>query len=308
MNLFNGDGSYYKIPVAFGLQAFTWSSAQIFDRYGRGQLTAGEAFYHGLINFSRQVLPDSFPAYTVTEDPTAWLFQTFTPQAIRPFMDVAVNKNHWGGELNYGNRTPGLRDFEKGRLNTPPGWHEGARWLHDNAGFNTTPESLRHVVEYYAYGPMQGILSAVTGSRWYEPEYQSTRDTLGPWVSAFGTSMLYGAPQNVPQTVFFREKGRIEDELTARGVRTTDPDNKPGEKNAFVRRQMTEGGFDAADIEKYIRILDAEKNINKINSNLKEQFNGLKGADYDATTISQWFKDAERKKQGFYESVLEKGL
>jgi hypothetical protein len=300
IHLITQEGESVKFPLPFGLPNFTWGLAQIIDRYGRGQISAGEAMYHALFQFHRQVLPDSFPAYKVNEDPTAWFFQTFAPQMIRPFVDIAVNRNHWGNEITYGNRKPGLRDFEKGRIGTDPFYHDAAKWLHDNAKLDTTPETIRHVIEYYAYGPWQGLLAALGSSDWYEPEHKSTRDTLGPFLTALGSSILYGAPRNVEQINYFNAKRRIESELTEKGVRTTDPNNKPGEKAAFVRKQMREGGFDADTIDTYIRILEAEKDIIKINTELREKAERMWGRDLTDEVLKGLFQKAEREKQFIY--------
>ncbi|MDR1872008.1 MAG: hypothetical protein LBS60_08875 [Deltaproteobacteria bacterium] len=304
MCLFQKDGTFLKVPIPFGVPHFMWTMAQVFDRFGRGQMSAPDAIYNSIMGFHKQILPDTFPAWQPTDDIAAWIFQTFAPQAIRPFMDVAVNKNYWGGTLNYGNRAPGIRDFEKGRTGTPEVWHNIAAWLHDNAHLDVTPETVRHILQYYAYGPFQGLVAAMEASSLYDPEFTSTRQDIGPLGTALGASILYGARPNVPQTLYFREKRRIEEILTDRGIRTTSPDTKPGEKADLVSKNMRKGGMPDSDIRLYLKIIEVDKELKKVNETLRDQVKKFRGRDMSDDFLKNAFKNAERGKQNLYESIL----
>jgi hypothetical protein len=172
--LFNEDGSYLKLQLPFGGTQMFWGAGQIIDRVGRGLLKPDEGAYHLVMNTFKQVLPDSYPAYPPSEDPLAWVFQTFTPQPFRPLVDLKVDKNYWGRSIN------GVKDstaplYDQGRKTTPSNWHATAKWLHDTLGFETTPETLRYVFNYYLAGPLQGMMTALEADGLYQPPCQGGR-------------------------------------------------------------------------------------------------------------------------------------
>ena len=296
--LFNEDGSYIKVPIAFGAGQLAWTASQIIDRVDRGLMDPLEGAGRLTMSFHKQVLPDAYPDYSPKEDPLAWILQTFTPQPVRPFVDVAVNRNYWGGQIKYGNRTPGLRDFEKGRKSTPTRWHYMAKEIYDGTGgfLDITPESLRHVFNYYMAGPLQGMTAAIEADR-LNKSTETTRDKLGPFLTAMGGSMGWSAPQNVNLTYYYQAKREIEAELTKRGAASSSPDNKAGDKAPFVRREMRKAGFAEEEINRYLDLLAYQKELDKLDRDFNQRYKSLKFSELDEDRLRRDFERWNRDRQ-----------
>jgi hypothetical protein len=294
-----GDGSYIKIPLPFGGPQWFWLIGLAVDRVRRDQMDPGEGAFRTMMGFAKQVVPDAYPDYSPAEHPLSWALQTFAPQPVRPFVDIAVNKNYWGGQINYGNNTPGMLEYEKGRKSTPTKWHFMAKWLHDVTGTNlATPEDLRHVFNGYLAGPLQGMTSYIESDKLNQPMHASTRDRLGPFLTAIGASMGWSAGQNVAQSYYFQEKREIERELTRLGVSTTHPDNTSHEqKLARVRRGMREAGMEQEVISKYLAILGIDKDLDKLDRDLRKNFNKLKFSEMDEEFMKKDFERWNRDRQ-----------
>jgi hypothetical protein len=293
------------VPVPFGLGQWSWAASQALDRARRGLMDPGEAAYHVAMNAFKQVLPDSYPAYFPSEDPIAWVFQTFTPQPLRPLTDLAVNKNYWGQQINYGGGTPGQRAYERGRKNTPLYWHHMAKWL-DEAGLaNTTPESLRYLFNYYLAGPLAGLMTAVESNKINQPMYASTRDELGWFATFLGASRVWSAPQNVAQAVYYRRKNEIERQLTELGVNpSASGTTQHDDKLAYAAMVMREAGMDEELVQEYEAILDAETDLAKLDRDLNKTFRELKFSDMDEEELRYDFEEWSRARQ----EILEKAV
>jgi hypothetical protein len=255
--LFMGDG-YVKLPLPFGAAQASFGMADSFLRLSNGVSDPAEAAYDAFIAFNRQIMPDAFPAYDpVKGNATAWTLQSFFPQVFRPLIDVALNKNHWGSEIESGNRTPGLRQFEKGRMGTPIFWHRLARAA--SPAKDMTPEAHRHIWKYYMAGPLAAFAELLDEDKMSLRARDTTRATLGFPLALMGADMLYGAEPDPAQAVYYDLGARMDARLTETGTSLTDPGTKPGGKASLVRKRMRAAGFSENDIAFQLARLEIEK-------------------------------------------------
>jgi hypothetical protein len=297
-------GSFAKVPVPFGAAALMWTQANILDRYVRGRMDAGEAVLYTLLNSHKQIFPDAYPAYSPSDDVPAWMLQTISPTPVRPLVDFAVNKNFWGQPINYGSRAQGRRDFEQGRSNTPEFYHDAAKWAHDRFGADMTPETVRHFMESYAYGPLQGLIAYLESSPLYEKRYESTRAALGPMLSALGAVTVWGAQPNTAQSAYYNARERYEREFRNFGIRLTDPDDtKPEAREATVRKTLTEWGYSREQIEEVLTLREAEKELRKLDTGARESFVGIRTGQLDAEKTRALLTKAHDAKQKIYDRV-----
>jgi hypothetical protein len=299
INLSDGAGGFARLPVPYGLGQVAWTASQAIDRVSRGLMDPGEAGGHVLLSFFKQVMPDAYPAYKFTDDPIPWIMQTFLPQPVRPFVDTAVNKDYWGTPINHGNPAVGVRDFESGRKTTAGVWHKMARVMHDLTPFDVSPESLRYVFNYHLSGPFQGIMVALESNRLNDQIYKPTRDVLGSVLTALGGISVWSAPTNVAQSYYYGQKREIEDLLTERGVRVSSPNNKDSaQKTKFIRKSMTEAGLEPALIDSYLAIVDADRELGKLDRNLSNKYRDQKFASIDESGLKddfdQWNQDKQK--------------
>jgi hypothetical protein len=297
-----GDEGYIKLPLPFGPVAAAWSWANSASLYMTGQLTPMETAYNMFVGFARQVVPDTMPAYAPTEAPLAWTLQTTVPQVLRPFIDAAMNKNHFGGKINMGNSSPGVQEWEKGRMTTPPVWHRIAKLAAD-LGFDTlTPEDVRYFANYYFIGPTAAVITTLEGGALVPPTHARTRDVLGIGLTALGADMLYGAPPNSARTEYYDLSARLDKMLTEKRVRLTDPNNKPGDKIPFIRRQMTAAGFDRATVEFAVARERAQSEIDKREKTLRARHRDkmLSDSAWDLENVRREYRLLGEFKDGVY--------
>jgi hypothetical protein len=305
VNVPTGNGEALKLPVAFGYPALAWGLGNLLDRFSRGQISGPEAASQFVLLFYRQVLPDATPSYSPLDDPLAYAFQTLSPTPIRPLVDAVANKTHYGSKINWENSQTGLREFEKGRLTTNPFFHTVAKTIRDYTKIDMTPETWRHIIQGYAVGPFQGLVAAAESSPLYKPEFESTRAELGPWLTALGAGMYWAADGDRLQTYFYRVRNELERALNGRGVRISEEDTKPGEKDKVVRRLMSAGGFSDAEIRARIKIYRIDEAVKKINSDLKSKYNHTRFGDITEIGLEQDFKAANDKKRALYQELLD---
>jgi hypothetical protein len=297
-------GAFAKVPVGFGLASLAHGWAELFGQYNAGRLDPGSALQHALFHTWRQTLPDTFPAYKILDDPVPFLLQTLMPQFVRPALDVGFNKNHWGDQLIYGNNEPGLRNFEKGRVNTGDRWHDMARLVYEYSGglIDIHPETLRHVVSGYAWGPLQGIVAALDSSRVYEREFASTRSALGPVLTALGAASLYGAPQNLTASRWYFSQRAINRSLARRGIRLTDPANRTSaDKAAFIRKGAEAAGAPEDWIRAVLKYVDTGRELDKINEATRRIWESRKAGELSVEEYRRLRREHEKAQNLLFE-------
>jgi len=270
VSLGKGKG-FFKAPIGFGMHQMTWGAGLSLDRLSRGLIAPGDAFANIFISLTRSLLPENFPQYSFASDPVRWLMQTLSPTVTQPVMEWAMNKNTFGQPITAG-RT-GLKSASaSGRIGTPDAWHEMAKTIRDKTGIDFYPETLRHFANGYLPGPLAGITGAIEANSFNKNTmFQSTRDEIGPWLSALGAAGWYGAEINIAQTEYFDVKSQLEKMIIDRDVSVSDTSygSNRAKRDVYITENMQKGGFTPAQIEQYILLRNAESDLNKINQSFK---------------------------------------
>ena len=158
-----GENGMWSAPVGFGMPKIIWGTAANLWRQYNGQQTGGDTL-QAMVG----VVMDNTSPITVAsgnvfaENPTAAIALTMTPLLATPFAEMAVNTRAFGGSRIYGRETPADQlNSQQDDFNTPEVYKEWAKAIHA-AGFGDyRPESLRHLVESYSFGPMKAIPMSV---------------------------------------------------------------------------------------------------------------------------------------------------
>jgi hypothetical protein len=303
-----GNGEVAKAPVGFGYSNIAWSFGNVIDRFSRGQITGAEAGFSALLSFMRQTLPDTTPSYMPTEDPLTYLFQVMSPTALRPLTDVVANKTYWGSKINQGNNKVGVRPFEEGTINTNPVWHSIARAVYNFTGgiINLTPETYRYLGTNYAFGPFQGIIAAMESSPLYEPEFESTRRALGPWLTALGAGIHWSAAFNEKQTYYYDVERAVNKALTARGAKISSTDNKTSEDRiAFTQKVMREHGFSQDEINAALALHTIDSELDKVNKALRAKYAHTRFGDITEPGLKADFEQSFKAKEALFNQFLQ---
>lgn len=285
--LFDDRGGRYRVPVGFGLTQTAWAAANAFDRLERGIAEPGDAYFHVLHTFLQNAIPENAPNYSFFESPVSFIAHTFTPTALAPIANLAYNKNQWGTTIDYGSRPIGQRAFESGRHTTAQVWNNAAAAIYDTTKLDFTPEQIRSVVNGYAVGPLASIVAWLEQDNLYKsPIHQTTRQNLGPILTALGAASIYNTEMNISAQLYYSRFSDMNAELTRRGVVITDSANRgsPERAEAFVRGQMAKGGFTAQEIEDYITLRRANLDINKLDRRFRESIDPFRRSE-DASEI-----------------------
>jgi hypothetical protein len=180
-----------------------------------------------------------------------------------------------------------------------------AKFLHDNFHFNTTPETIQYIFNYYAAGPLQGFVALANSSRLYQKEYVGTRDSLGPFLTALGAVSVWGAPFDVNERVFYNYKNKYESEFNKRGVRVTGSGSKKQKEIArFIETNMLAAGFTREDVRIYMLIREIDTQKNKNNQELREEVKDRRFGDMDDSYLKSRMKIPQDKNRELYQSFV----
>lgn len=285
--LIGSGGDIVHVPIGFGGPMLAWITANAAQRLNDGLITPAEAAYQMTFATLRTMTPGSMPSYPPGENPSAWLLQFITPHIIRPIADLAVNKNNWGSAISSTQfKQIGQRYYEMGRATTPEVYHDMARTVYDTIGLDFAPEALRYALGFYLPGMLQAPLMALEQDDMNSEMHKNTRSSLGPILSGLGAGTMYSTRMNAAQSAYYQRKQAIEAELNDKGVRVSKA-AKAGQENRML---MEEAGFDYAVIDEYIKLLDLERQLQKLDSSFKKNNYGI-----------WWEQDPDEAKEAFAE-------
>ena len=154
-----GGNDYVKAPVGFGLQQMMWSTAANTGKFLFGNQTAGETGVEMLKSWSRTLAPIAPSETSISAHPLIWATQTFTPQVIKPFVNVAMDVNTFGSPLTSKFEKEGVAHALQGKKTTAEEYKDIAKEL-SKMGFDLYPEQVREIMRGYMIGPMNEIVKA----------------------------------------------------------------------------------------------------------------------------------------------------
>jgi hypothetical protein len=148
-----------KVPVPFGLYQATWGAGANLMRAINGSQTWAETFGELAKSGVKTFSPLGTSEIPALRDPFTWFWQTVTPAVLKPTMNIALNKNAFGGSIAP-TVNPGEPAWKVARKNTPEEYVSASKTLLNDYGLNITAESIQELTRGVAYGLLGEALKA----------------------------------------------------------------------------------------------------------------------------------------------------
>ena len=159
-------GEGIRIPLGFGIARLANTLAVSTRRFTNGTDDGGRfasnLLNHGIISGFSPLQPSDVD---ISKDPAAWLVNTFSPQVVKPVVQLAMNKNYRGAPIydDGSMRSPGELDYNSGYESTPDVYKNIVKKLYDVSGGNVdiAPETLQFLVSNTTGGAGQDVMGAI---------------------------------------------------------------------------------------------------------------------------------------------------
>lgn len=137
----NGERLTFQLPWGFGLGGIPAIGAQV-AALGMSPANSAMDIMNNIWNISLDsFLPLPFSRMPVSENPSAWVVDSFTPTALRPAVEFAMNRNSFGQEI-YNNRRTRFNDAYTGGDTIPEVYKDAAKELFQITGYDVSPNAL----------------------------------------------------------------------------------------------------------------------------------------------------------------------
>ncbi|MGD6739684.1 LPD38 domain-containing protein [Photobacterium leiognathi subsp. mandapamensis] len=159
------DGSYWSIPMPYGYNIFSVAGAGIESAVNSDNVTpaqvAGSMALATMGAFSPIGMSDS-------ETVAGTILKNALPTVGKPFLEVALNENFFGGQIYQENMPFGTQVpySSMGKRSTGEGYKEVAKWLNQTTGgsdfrsgiVDLPPETMKYIVDYFGGGALRFAL------------------------------------------------------------------------------------------------------------------------------------------------------
>ena len=188
-------GGVWSAPVGFGLPKLLWGTAVNLYKVMHGQ-ASGTDMFRSMVGL---VVDNTSPINTASgaafdENPVGASILSIAPLAAIPLVELATNtKSYTGGKI-YNRDTPkGEYDSEQDNFTVPEAYKGLAKWMRKELGIDPRPETLRHLIETFSYGPLKAIPQSLLNDKGEKTlGAQATKGELaGAWVTALGADMAW---------------------------------------------------------------------------------------------------------------------
>jgi hypothetical protein len=204
----------------YGLGAFASAGAQV-----AGIVHGNSSIGKGLENIMEAGL-DSFLPLPVSrispvENPAAWLMDSATPSAFRPFMEYVMNTDSLGREI-YNNRMTRAGDAYTGGDNIPEMYKGAARMLFDvtTGGIDVSP----NVMYFFANNYIDGVARLTSGV--YNLGLVATANKeFNPKTDTLVFDSFFGSPSNFDARKFSEAEKEIKNMERRLKTLEKDPEN-----------------------------------------------------------------------------------
>ncbi|HHY8415976.1 TPA: LPD38 domain-containing protein [Escherichia coli] len=308
--VFNKDGSFFKIPVAFGLPRVAWVTSAMLARSVRegGDFIADFSGATAALAEELMPLAGSYSGEHASNNPALAMFHAVMPELVRPFVEVATNASHFGTPIHIGNYREGERfASNSGKTMTAGVWKDAAATLRSTFGIDMYPESIRHIINAYGAGALSGLVNWLEKDSLYVTKgHMTTRQELGGFWTSIGITALYDNGNKLSERRYWRLQDKANDLLMKYGVERSHPDNQRGVKASSAMRRMLAAGasFDEA---RFIRLaIEADSQRSKNNRALNDKAKRLNrmnlSPDMLRSTFSQHLDKQNRLMERFIET------
>lgn len=306
------DGHYLRIPVPFGIPRIALALAVAKDRAERGVIDPEDAAFAAMAQVAKNVSPQSFPEYAAKENPAAWLLQAFSPELLRPAVDVAVNRNYRGRPISYkaGGGDEGMEPkAASGYATTNPAYKKLALDILGATGYDLAPEQVQAIVKGYTGGVGQLFRSFIESEN---PAIQEERKTaaqeMGNFLAAMGGTMYYGRALDADKTLFYEAKARLESDVRRENVEWNNEElRKKKDPDAYRRwrvQQLRDKGWSEAKLQDLDTMLQADALIRKSHQNWRKPLLDAFNADDDGTKLKETFRKKFDGEADYYSGAV----
>ncbi|EPF5676098.1 LPD38 domain-containing protein [Escherichia coli] len=308
--VFNKDGSFFKIPVAFGLPRVAWVTSAMLARSVRegGDFIADFSGATAALAEELMPLAGSYSGEHASNNPALAMFHAVMPELVRPFVEVATNASHFGTPIHIGNYREGERfASNSGKTMTAGVWKDAAAALRSTFGIDMYPESIRHIINAYGAGALSGLVNWLEKDSLYVTKgHMTTRQELGGFWTSIGITALYDNGNKLSERRYWRLQDKANDLLMKYGVERSHPDNQRGAKAASAMRRMLAAGA-SYDEARFIRLaIETDSQRSKNNRALNDKAKRLNrmnlSPDMLRSTFSQHLDKQNRLMERFIET------
>jgi hypothetical protein len=145
----------FQLPWGFGLGSFMAAGAQMMAAF-----MGNQSFGSALTNVSTQIALDSFVPIPVSrmsavENPGMWFIDSITPSALRPIVELVVNKNGLGQDIKNTASSRRMGDAFLGGDNIPESYKDIATYANVATGgfIDASPNVMYFLFNSYMDGP-----------------------------------------------------------------------------------------------------------------------------------------------------------
>ncbi|EKT3579752.1 hypothetical protein QEB29_004032 [Escherichia coli] len=308
--VFNKDGSFFKIPVAFGLPRVAWVTSAMLARSVRegGDFIADFSGATAALAEELMPLAGSYSGEHASNNPALAMFHAVMPELVRPFVEVATNASHFGTPIHIGNYREGERfASNSGKTMTAGVWKDAAATLRSTFGIDMYPESIRHIINAYGAGALSGLVNWLEKDSLYVTKgHMTTRQELGGFWTSVGITALYDNGNKLSERRYWRLQDKANDLLMKYGVERSHPDNQRGAKAASAMRRMLAAGA-SYDEARFIQLaIETDSQRSKNNRALNDKAKRLNrmnlSPDMLRSTFSQHLDKQNRLMERFIET------
>lgn len=144
-----------RIPLGFGVQQLSWVVGANIVKAVSGQISYGEAVGNILGASTKAVAPIAPSEISPTKSLLGWLVNTFSPQLLKPFLQLWSNRNSFGSPIVSEGGNSKLPKALQGKTETAETWKTLAQDIYDITGLDAQPEVYKHLFDSH-----QGMLGA----------------------------------------------------------------------------------------------------------------------------------------------------
>lgn len=189
------DGGIWSAPVGFGLPKLMWGTAVNLFRTAHGEQSPaemGQSMLGLVMDNTSPIQVASGAAFD--RDVMTGVALTASPLLAVPFVEMMTNTKAYTGQRIYSRDTPlGEKDSAQGGFAVPEAYKDTAKTLQKTLGIDLRPETLKHLLENFSYGPLKAIPTSILADKAEKTlgQQQTKGEAAGAVVTALGLDMAW---------------------------------------------------------------------------------------------------------------------
>ena len=189
------DGGIWSAPVGFGLPKLMWGTAVNLFRTAHGEQSPaemGQSMLGLVMDNTSPIQVASGAAFD--RDVMTGVALTASPLLAVPFVEMMTNTKAYTGQRIYNRETPlGEKDSAQGGFAVPEAYKDTAKALQQTLGIDLRPETLKHLLENFSYGPLKAIPASILADKAEKTlgQQQTKGEAAGAVVTALGLDMAW---------------------------------------------------------------------------------------------------------------------